>query len=77
MLKKMGWQPFEKYGITIFKKKSTQEYWALEAKVNGFGHKYSEIVAKNENSTVVIIDIENYVRNKKLKPRKTDEEDIL
>ena len=77
MLKKMGWQPFEKYGITIFKKKSTQEYWALEAKVNGFGHKYSEIVARSESEAVVINLTENYRLNNKLKPRKIDEEDIL
>ena len=77
MLEVMEWQPFKEYGITIFKKKSTQEYLALEAKMNGFGGKYSEIVARSKSEAVVINLTEDYRLNNKLKPRKVDEEDIL
>ena len=77
MLENLGWQPFKKYEITIFKKKSTQNYMAFETKIDGSGSRYSEIIAKNENSTIVIMETQNYIRNKKLKPRKVDEEDIL
>jgi len=77
MLYEITWQPFAKYGITFYRKKSTKEYFALEEKRTAYGSGYSKQVAKNSLLQVVISEIENYILNKKLRPIETDEEDIL
>jgi hypothetical protein len=77
MLLAVDWQPFQSYGITIFWKKSQQEYMALEKKRNGFGQTYHEIIAQDPLEAMLRCAVEDYIIENKLRPGKLDEEDIL
>lgn len=77
MLQEVDWQPFKAYGVTIFWKKSQQEYFALKKTVNGFGQSYYEVIAQDPVEPMIRCAVEDYVIENKLKPIKLDEEDIL
>ena len=77
MLKKAEWQKFEQYNITIYRKKSDKNYYALKESVNGFGKIFYEVIAQNALEPMLRCDVEDYILNNKLMPIKLDEEDIL
>jgi len=77
MLKEVEWQPFEQYNITIYRKNSDKNYYALKQNTSGSGKIYYEVVAQNALEPILRCDVEDYILNSKLMPRKIDEEDIL
>lgn len=77
MLEMVTYQPFSRYGIAIWKKRSTKQYTAYEKKVTSSGIGFSKEIAKSALFETVRTEVENYIINKRLVPSKIDEEDIL